>query len=416
MNASLRLLSSACAAALLSGGAGGQTSPYYIGGLVAYGQQSNALGIADGATVPGNLGYVSKSDKVTSLALIGGLDQQVGRQRLFGDVTLRDNRYDRNHLLNHKSYSVSAAIDWQTIRRISGNLTLKSTRDLVRFSSFDQPTGGRNLVNTRLADASARIGVVTRYTFEAGLSQRSVDYSDAAYASRDFRQRSASIGARYWPSGSNYAGVTVRDTKGRYPGVTGGNNVAADEFDRQDVELSTSLETSGFSTVFARAAYSKIDHSLRPELDYSGVTGLFRGTLTPTAKLQLTGELARDRGQDIGLSLFDPNSGFTRVESARLTTIARLRVGYAATAKTELHANASSSRRTISQTNVFTNAAESGRERSSQYGLGASWTPTRTSRVGCDVSRDRRRSDIASAQLNVSSNSTTCFAQLTVQP
>lgn len=416
MNASLRLLGTACAAAMLSGGAGGQTSPYSIGGSLAYGQQSNALGLADGAAVPGNLGYVSKSDQVTSLAVIGGLDQQLGRQRLFGDVTLRDNRYARNKLLNHQSYSLSGAVDWQTIERISGNLTLKSTRDLVRFSSFDQPTGGRNLINTQQADASARVGVVTRYTFEAGVSQRSVDYSDAAYDSRDFRQRSVSVGARYWPSGSNYGGVTLRDTKGRYPSVTRGNNLAADRFDRQDVELSMSLQTSGFSTVFARAAYSKIEHSLRPELDYSGFTGLFRGTLTPTAKVQLTGELARDRGQDIELSLFDPNSGFTRVEAARLATIARLRVAYAATAKTELHANASTTRRTISQTNVFTRAEESGSERSSQYGLGASWTPTRTSRVGCDVSRDRRRSDIAAAQLNVSSNTTTCYAQLTVQP
>ena len=417
MNLTLRQAGVTAAAALLAAGVAAQGSPYVIGGSVAYSHQSNTLGLADGASLAAGSDYTSQSDNVTSLALIGGLDQPIGRQRVFGDLTLRSNRYARNELLNHQSYSVTGGVDWQTIERISGNLTLKSNRDLVRFSSTERPTGGRNLVTTRQADASARIGVVTRYTFEAGGNWRSVDYSDREYDGRDFRQQTAFIGARYWPSGTNYLGLTLRNGSGRYPGFrTAANTTAGDGFDRRDVDLSLSLQTSGSSTLFARTSYSRINHELPGRADYAGFTGLFRGTFNATAKLQFAAEVARDRGQEIDILLFDPAVGVARVESARLATVARLRAAFAASTKTEVHANASATRRTLAQTSLFTNVQESGRERSTQFGLGASWTPTRTSRIGCDVSRDQRRSDIASARLNISANSTTCFAQLTLQP
>src|SRR5687768_12256267 len=120
MNATLLRFSTACLVlAGMSAGALAQVSPYYIGGSIAYGHLSNALGQADDAPLPP--GYESRSDNVTSVGLLGGVDQTIGRQRVFGDLTLRDNRYERNKLLNHRNYSVTAGIDWQTIERISGN-------------------------------------------------------------------------------------------------------------------------------------------------------------------------------------------------------------------------------------------------------------------------------------------------------
>src|SRR5262249_445620 len=59
---------------------------------------------------------------------------------------------------------------------------------------------------------------------------------------------------------------------------------------------------------------------------------------------------------------------------------------------------------------------EEGVETIRQFGLGASWTPTRTSRIGCDAYSERRRNPFAAEQLNVSSNALSCYAQLTVQP
>jgi hypothetical protein len=344
-------LAAAFVGALLSASVAAQTvSPYYIGGLVAYGHQSNALGLTDGATaVPP--GYASKSDKLTSLALVAGLDQPIGRQRLFGDLTWRDNRYDRNQLLDHHSYSASAGVDWQTIERISGNLSFKTNRDLVQFSSFEQPTGGRNLVTTRAADASARIGGVTRFTFETAFNYRSIDYSDIGYESRDVRQHMASLGVRYSPSGTNYFGLSFRDTRGRYPTfqrTTAG--AIEDRFDRQDIDASLLYQFSGENNVFARLSYSKADFERQDSQDLSAFTGAMRATYVPTGKLRFSAELARDRGSDIQFIL---DAFGSRVESARLATAARLRTDYAATAKISVNANLGYTQRSVSVTNPF---------------------------------------------------------------
>lgn len=400
---------------LAAGGAAAEASPWYVGGYAAWGHLSNALGLSDSATVPTALGYTSKSDDVRSLALIGGIDQPIGRQRLFGDVTVRDNRYRRNKLLDYRGHTATAGVDWQTVERISGNVTLKSNRDLVRFSTFDQPTGQRNLVGTRQADASVRVGVVTRWTFDVSAGWRDIDYSDASYDARDYRQHSASIGARWWPGGSNHAGLALRSTEGRYPQFRrNGADFQAEEVQRRDIELSGSMLFAGALTVYARAAHSDIEHTLSPAYDFSGFTGLLRTTWQPTAKLRLSAELARDRGSDIVFAL---DAFGTQVESARLVSAGRLRAAWAATAKIEVNASAARSRRTVTVANPLFGFEESGRERTTQYGVGASWTPTRTSRVGCDYSRDRRSSDtLAASRLNVTASSFTCYGQLTLQP
>ena len=414
MNARLPRYGTACLAlAGMAASAPAQVGPYYVGGSVAYGHLSNALGQADEADLPS--GYASRSDNVTSVALIGGVDQNIGRQRVFGDLTLRDNRYQRNKLLNHRNHAVTAGVDWQTIERISGNLTLRSSQDLVRFSTFERPTSsGRNLVKARQVDAGARIGVVTRYTLEGGAGHRKVDYSESSYDGRDYSQNSAFVGGRYWPGGSNYVGLNLRKVEGEYPRyVQPRTGLAGDRFDRQDIQLTVSLQGSADSSLLLRVARSDIDYQLQQASDFSGFTGLLRGSWRPTGKIQASAEIARDRGQDIA---YEIPALRLRLESARLATAARLQLAYAASAKVEMHSNALFSRRTVVQGDTQLNTEERGRERATQWGLGVSWTPTRTSRVGCDLTSERRRADIGAGLLNVTSNSSTYFAQLTLQP
>lgn len=413
MTIDIRRLATALVLALAAGTAAAETTPYSIGGYVGYTHLSNALGLADGAAVPTGLGYVSKADDVTTIALVGALDQRIGRQRVFGDVTLRDNRYRDNDLLDSRTYAASAGVDWQTIERISGNLTLRSNRDLVRFGVFDQPTSERNLVTSNQADFTARIGVVTRWTFEAGAGWRSLDYTAASYASREFRQTQYSLGTRYWPGGGNYVGLTLREIDGRYPHYSAGGE---ESFDRRDVELSASYELSGLTRLYARARHTRIDYAQQLNaLDFSGFTGSLRLTYTPTGKLRLNAEVARDRAQDLRFSFLEFGAGgfqFETFESAPLATALRLRASYDMTAKVALNASAGHTRRKVS----LLLAGQEGRERTTNFSLGAAWTPTRTSRVGCDWSNERRRSDLQAERLNVSAGSFGCYGQLSIQP
>lgn len=397
---------------LAAGTAAAQSTPYYIGGYAGYTRLSNALGLADGAAVPTQLGYVSKSDNVATLALVGGLDQRIGRQRVFGDVTLRDNRYSDNKLLDSKTYAASAGADWETIERISGNLTLRSNRDLVRFGAFDRPTAEPNLVTSSQADFMARIGVVTRWTFEAGAGWRGVDYTASTYAPRELRQSHYSAGTRHWPSGSNYIGLTLRKSDGRYPRFSA---TRADKLDRRDIELSSFFQLSGSSSIYLRAARTRIDYTERNNFDFSGFTGSLRANYTATGKLRFNAEIARDRAQELRFSFIEFGSGglvFETFESAQLATALRLRANYDLTAKVALNASAGNSRRAVS----LQAAGQEGRERTSNFSFGATWTPTRTSRVGCDWSKQRRRSDLLAERFNLSASTFGCYGQLSIQP
>lgn len=400
----------------------GETSPYYIGSSLSYSHQSNVLGLADGQDVNAaltQLGYSSKSDNVTSLALVGGFDQQISRQRVFGDLTLRNNQYARNDLLNNNSYALTTGLDWQTVNHLSGTVKVRANRDLIHYSSVDQPSGQKNLISTRQADLTARLGGVTALTLEAGAGYRSVNYSDSTYNSNEYSQAYGSLGVRYWPSGSTSFGLSFRGTEGKYPhfAVDAAGEAMADNFSRQDIDLSTSVELSGATNLTARLSHTKIEYDFRD--DFSGFTGQVGVNYQATGALNLHAEFARDRGQDLRFVFVNPDAELVQAETASLTTVWRTTARYALTAKTSLNANLSYTRRPIAlnATSLANNTTSDGQghETRRQIGFGVGWAPTRTSQVGCSLSRERRKSD-AVEQLNLSSNVTSCYAQLTLQP
>lgn len=398
------------ALALAAGAAMAETGPYYIGGQLGYTHQSNVLGLADGQDVPGS--YKSRSDNVTSLSLVGGLDQRIGRQRLFGDLTVSNNRYADNTVLNNTSYAAKAGVDWETVGNLSGNFTLQGTRDLFSYTPFDQPSAAAqaNLVSSRQADFVARLGGVTVVTFEAGAGYRSTDYSDAAFDDRNMRQH-------YWMAGGSYrlapntsVGLRYRDTSGRQPEF----GVSGDRMDRQDLDLIGKLELSGLSSLYLRLSRTKIDYDVQQ--DFSGWTGQLRGTWLPTGKLRLTGEVARDRGQDLrftDIQFVDGSLKLIDAETSRLVTSWRATAAYELTSKVALNANFGYTRQPISFTS--NGAPADGKFGTRTYGIGATWAPTRTSSVGCNLSRLRRSTDVV-ANRNQSSNSLGCYGQLTLQP
>lgn len=386
-----------------------QTGPYYIGGQIGYTHQSNVLGLADNEQLNPAQGYESKSDNITSLALVGGLDQRVGRQRVFGDLTVSKNKYSKNDKLDNTSYALRAGTDWETVGNLSGNVTLRTNRDLFTYSTIDRPTGVSNLVTSRQADFLARLGGVTILTFEAGAGYRSVDYSDPSFDNRDNRQTYWMGGARYRPTPGTSLGMSYRDTNGRYPRF---RTNADDEFDRKDLDFNAAVELSGLTSVSARLSRTKIDYDFQD--DFSGWTGQLRGNWTPTGKLRLNADIARDRGQDLRYGP-DFDIGFSQAETSRLVNTWRVGADYQLTAKVAMNANLSYTRQPFTVVDLLTGNTTDDNIGTRRFGVGASWAPTRASSVSCSLSRLRRSSDTLS-RLNQSSNSFGCYAQLTLQP
>ena len=165
---------------LAAGAAMAQSSPYYLGVAQSLGYESNLYRVGDDQTLPA--GY-SKSDTVSGTSLVGGVDQTIGRQRVYGSANVRANRYANNKALDNESYGLNLALDWATVGRLSGTLSAAADQNLAQFNN--RAAGGvetrKNVVRTNQVDARVRLGVVTKYTLEASLGHRNRSYSAPEY-------------------------------------------------------------------------------------------------------------------------------------------------------------------------------------------------------------------------------------------
>jgi len=388
-------------------------NPYYIGASETISHESNVFLTPDG--VP------SASDTLYTTSLIGGIDQPIGRERLFGNVALRDTRYKQNSVLNNTGYNATLGLDWATIDRISGNFTYTGSRTLAQFNS----DGGavlftKNIETSQEFDATARIGVVTRLTGVLNYNYRKLSYSEDIYKFREFDQNAVSLGMNYSTSAALLFGVAYRHTEGKYP--TFSNNpfdlpanriYFKDDFKRNDIDLTTQWIPTGASTINARLSFSKQTHDAAAARDFSGTTGNLAWDWRPTGKLQFVTSLSRDTGQQSTFYERSQNSTFNATgDNSQVTNALQIVGKYALSAKVSVNATVRTLERSLANSLVN---PPSGHDRTTYAILGARWTPLRSVEVGCNVSRERRTSDVLALSQPYSSNSFGCYGQLTLQ-
>lgn len=400
-------------ALLITGGAAAQTSPWYIGASQTVTHESNLYRLADGAPVPA--GY-SKSDLVSSTALLAGFDQPISRQRVYANATLRASQYKNNDIQDNEGYALRAGLDWETVNRLSGTLSLNSSRDLARFDSSDSAAAitQRNIVRNNSVTASARLGVVTTYTAEASLEHRRLDYSAASYADDENRQTTGTLGLRWWPSGKNYFGVGLRYTDGEYPRFEdlGGGAYRADTYTRTGVDLSGEFEVGGASRIVGRVTLGRTTYDEATQRDLSGATGFVAFIWNPGPKLRLEARLTRDTGQD---SYFvDSPFIVGTVDTSRVTNRLGLRANYEATAKIKLTAGLSYANRDLVRTlpaGAPIPGDATGRDNTTEFTLGGTWEPTRSLVFGCDLGLEKRSAS-GDLSLPYSANRFGCYGQV----
>lgn len=394
-----------CVAAALCSAAAAQSSPYYIGLAQTFGYESNLIRLRDGQALPAGL---SKSDSLSSTALVGGIDQPIGRQRLFGSATLRSDRYSKNSAFNNQGYALSLGLDWQTIERVSGKLLAAADRttrtDLRDRSDLFIPR--RNTETSNQLDASVSVGVSTPLSAEAGLSRRDVSYSAQESQYREYNQSSGSLGLRYKLGGATTAGVSLRQTRIEYPRLLATLADPRDRRTRNDVDFVVIWVPSTVSSLNLRASRGRTRHEQFAERNFSATTGALVWDWQPGGKLRLSTRLARDVGQDAERA----TTAFSRT-----TDSLRLRADYELTAKIGLTASASGYRRTQLGSGLFVTGLE-GRDNGSTVSLGARWAPLRSLTLGCDFS-DERRGNNSSPLLNdaFSARAASCYGQFTLQ-
>lgn len=412
-----------CAAALLwlsAGMAVAETSPWYIAASQSYAYESNLLRLANGQADPP--GY-SRNDDITSTSLLAGLDQPIGRQRLFGNVTVRQNRYSGNPQFNNTSYNGSLGLDWSTIERISGNLSASATRALQSFST-DLFTTERlnNLESTETVNGSIAIGLVTEYSLMLSGGHRRVHNSldDPGIRSREYYQDNAELVLRWSPSGLATFGFGAGVTRGRYPkfGIAANGDYSADRFKRQDAVLTATIRPTGASTFDVRLANGTTRYDLNQQRNFSGVTGSVVWGWQITGKLRLATQINRDTGQDSYATRTFITNRPTTADYSRVTDQLRVQAYYELSAKVGLNAGASYAHRDLVRTinDPAIPADATGSDRTKLMSVGGRWAPRRYALLGCDVSSEKRKatgSSLLSADMTAKSLS--CYGQLTLQ-
>ncbi len=392
-----------------------ETSPYYLGVSQSIAHDSNLLRLSENQATPAG---VSKSDTIYSTALLAGIDQPIGRQRLFGNVSLRNNRLSSNDIYNNQSYSLTAGLDWETINNISGNVKAVANRNLASFNNVEIGVlTKKNLETTQQLDAAFRIGMVTAWTAEVNVGWRSVDYTAVEYASREFRQNSVSAGLRYKPSAVSNFGVALRTASGKYPHfrALGNGSFEADSYDRRDIDFTAAYLPSGASDYFARLSFGKTQYDVATQRDFSGVTGLLRWNWRPTGKLRFAADLSRDPSQD-SYFLASQISNAT-LDYSRITNALQLRSDYDVTGKIAVNAALTYARRSLTRTVPLAtgiNDRATSDEREANLSAGITWAPLRSVLVGCNLGRLQRNGD-APLSSDLQDTTYSCYGQFTLR-
>jgi hypothetical protein len=372
----LRLLALA-AAMSCAGGTWAQDRPYYLGASLGVTHESNVFRSTTN----------EQSDNITSVGLLGGIDAQLGRQRVYARGSINHNKHDIS-MLDNVSYALGAGLDWQTIERLSGSLSVGASQRLANDTAPDlQPivVNRKNIENANQAAARIRYGIAASLAIEAGYTHRRVDYSTVDYIVRENTQDQASIGLRWSRSDLLSLGVGLRYTDIERPNalIAAPNIIGPQDSERRDIDFTAVWKPTGRSTLNGRVSLTEQDYSTPATPDLSGVTGSLIWSFNPGGRLSFDASVMRDTGTETTFFQFAPDENPVSVDNSRISTQLGLLARYELTAKTSFNA-----RLRHRESSYATSSGDS----FDSYALGVNWSPTRAITVGCNATRESRGS------------------------
>ena len=278
----------AALAAVASGGAwADEPSPYYIGATASLTHDSNVYRTPDG-----------RGDTYGGVGLVAGFDQSINRQRIYADLSVRNNRYAREKTLDNVSYGLNAGWDWATIEKLSGSVSIGASQGLAsyNYNSTSAPTNSRDTLTTQRLGASARWGGDGALNLTAAYGYHHVSYSENISA--ESTQHTGSLGASYRIGPTLRLGTALRLTRAaepnalqKAPGVFAENTV-----DGRNIDFTADWRSTALTSVSARLSWTHETNSGSSARDFSGLTGGLNANYQPTARLSFNATLSRDSG------------------------------------------------------------------------------------------------------------------------
>jgi hypothetical protein len=390
------------AAVLCPGGfALAETNPYYIGASETFTHESNLFKVS-GANNP-------KSDNIWGTSIFAGVDQPFGRQRLFGNLTVTDNRYVNQSQLNFTGYSVLGGLDWATIGRLSGTLSYSRNESQGDYGSLSTPDTGKFVQTTEQIVASVKYELNSSLSLVGGLEHRNINSPDQPQTlSSDVTSDVARLGLTYGLGESVVLGTGVRFTRDKTPQASGGDDTS----NRTDLDLTAVWTPTPLTSVDARVSVGNGDSNSQGGSS-SKVTGAIGANYSPTGHLTFRGSFSRDTGVD---STFlptgsTPTGGVTGsyVDNNSVTNWTNLGVTYLLSSKISLNAGYNRSDGSQDQTN-----GQSSKNIVNRYSLGMQYAIARNFSLGCGYLREER-SESTSELSSYTAKTANCTLSYTIQ-
>ncbi len=375
-----------------AGPAQAEPNPYYVGANLSLTHDSNVFRLPD-----------AQSDTSYSAGLLAGVDQSIGRQRLYASARLRETRFHDLNQLDHTGYAVNAGIDWETIGKLSGTVRFSGNEGLFNQGGTNTTQSTARNIETR-NETLARIqhGAASLLAVEATYSHRSLRYSDPVYRFNGLTQDAVGAGLVYRPSAALKLGAGLRFTRGEYEG-------SGRDFDRRDLDLTATWLASGLSTLDGRISLGRREsRGGASELDFSGATGRLVWTYQPTGKLQFKTSVSRDSGAESGFfSVDEPQTGSVG-DSSRITHAIAFNGVYALSAKIRVDASLRANHRSL------VNGTAEGSDSVRGAMLGISYAALRNLSFSCQIGRETRGTSGA-LSFGYGASSATCSAEIKLQ-
>lgn len=391
----------ACLGFVVTSAVAQEPNPYYVGASQALALESNLFRVDEGTA--------ATRDTVSTTSLLAGLNQPIGRQRLFADLALRAVRHDKSGELDHTGGNLLVGLDWSAADAFEGRLSASRDRALARYGAdlgFTSATG-KVLQTADEFIARGQYGLVSLLSVEAGFTRREIDFS--VESGNAFEQDTVAAGLKYRPSGALTLGIGLRHTEGSFPFAgPAGSAVRADDYDRDDLDLQAVWVPTGASMLTARLSRTSEDHQGFVVREVRTTTGLVSWNYKPTGKLGLTAIYVRDTGAETTFSGRAP--GAAAVNSP-LATSGQLEVEYLITGKIKAQLLARRLKRDLVDA---TGVVPAGDDSLTELRLGVEWSPLRSVTVGCSVGREERDTS-STLSYAYSATTTRCVAQFRTQ-
>ncbi|MFG6448278.1 hypothetical protein ACG0Z6_08470 [Roseateles sp. BYS180W] len=367
-----------------------ETSPYYLGASLGAYRSTNVFRESN----------TSGSDTIVVASLLAGLDQRLGRQRLYGDTSVSTNRYSSNSLLNNLGYSLKGGLDWETAGKLSGTLYADAQRNLADYNTGTNiQIRSKNLEENRQFGLRVRYGLEGPYSIEGDANSRARRYSAKEYDPLEYDQTAYSLGLYYTPSPIWRFGVSARLTDGSFF-----NGPSPYDYKRRDIDFSTNWVPSGASSLDLRISPTRETRSSGAGSSFSGLTGALAWTWRPTGKLGFQTRVARDTGSQ---TYYAGIPSASSALSNNVGTSLASQLSYQLTGKVSLDANVSYT--TTSSTLDTPFGRIDGDDRYTGWGFGVRWEVVRWLSAGCTYSQSKRNSNVTAYSYTAGTYG--CYAQ-----